>query len=671
MGNEFSDQIKKGNIEQPHQRGFSLKSWDKKFGKISRPSSYDQMIFDAGVAFFELFELTRSDLVQVSKKYPPANSQNKVKALCGLSNRNFCCAKADLKHDMDDIRKKADDKIILLSNIRATTNTNNPNKQQFLYDQVANMNIDGVQKALVGALKSQDAGSRKEKLTMEYLLHEAMLSNIYYVLEGWWESILYGVYSYTYDVENKRIHISEKGSEHGYNFTLETLRNDRLNQALLHQIASFPLIDRVGGFKRLQFSGSGKSRRVVESTNKDQIFTMAWMSYKYQSDLLFDTLPKQRITENLNGYEFSISEVLNVFKHLMFLAMDYTERLPQNTDVLSIQSINAFSTKVKLSILGKALSKVTGIKLKTVNEIVNFLTFEGDFNKDIWCHPLVKESEASVYLLVSPLWGPKVLRLVEHWLDFSATDASDKGYLYEDTVASCMRGFFDENPLVGDVKIAKSETLRANGKSEEIDIIILFNDLVLIGEVKCIVTADNARAYGQLMTKLSNGAEQAKRKGVFFQNNLRDLFRSLGWEYSDLLEYSVQPLVIVSNNYGTSRSIADVPVVDLKILGSYFSTNTYSLLATSSKNEILKDEVSMLLYSSFEEASQNFSKFLSRLPQYNGVGSETELFHNIIPLENENYTEIVQTQYKQSKFEGDAMSHDFEKECLFPIVRAE
>ena len=448
----FFDKIQKGKIKQPHQRGFSLKSWDKKFRKISRPSSYDQMIFDAGVIFYELFELIRSDLAQVIKHSPPASSRNKVKALCGLSNRGFCCLRTDLKNDMNDIRKKADDKIILMSNIRATTNTNNPNKQQFLYDQVANMNVDGVQKALVGALKSEDVGSRKEKLTMDYLLHEARLSNIYYAFEGMWESILYGVYSFRYDAENKKIYISEKGSEHGYNFTIEKMRNDRLNQSVLHQIASFPLIDRVGGFKRLQFSGTGKSRRVIESTNKDHIFTRARLSYKYQSDLLFDTLPKQLISENLNGYEFSVLEVLQVFEHLMCLAMDYTERLPQNTDLFTIQGVNAFSTKIKRSSLGKALSKITGIKLKTVNGIVRFLTFEGDFNKDIWCHPLVKESEASVYLLVSPLWSPRVLRLAEHWLDFSATDAADKGYLYEDTVASCMSEFFDENPLIGDVK---------------------------------------------------------------------------------------------------------------------------------------------------------------------------------------------------------------------------
>ena len=78
---------------------------------------------------------------------------------------------------------------------------------------------------------------------------------------------------------------------------------------------------------------------------------------------------------------------------------------------------------------------------------------------------------------------------------------------------------------------------KVNKCTEEVDLIVRVGRVVIIGEAKSVVTADSTVSCYNMLKTLNKASSQIRRKKIFVEDNIEDIFTSLGWSYNKHIEY--------------------------------------------------------------------------------------------------------------------------------------
>ena len=607
----FKDKVRAKNIFGPNDRKFTLASWQAAWENEKAHSSDDQHFFEAGEVFHTIFSEIRTMLTSLYNDEAPAISRTThLELLSAISNRDIAILK--------DIQKTGTRSG---QNIHSISTKANRYEAEVSLEEIAHGAVDGVELAILEGIKAINKSpliplGKTPISALEFVGMEADLSQLYGVYDQYWKALLWGDYQFfVRDTDLNAYEIRQLPTDREVSYELTSLRKSRLamQSMMLHNNPA--IIKPHHNDLYIVPAGSGKKKSLKTSEIKHSSDEIIFFNTKIKGEILFlaDDFPSSLI-ENQLPAGFSIMEALDVFRLLILLSKQLQNKYPSDTSVYNHKKLAEFSSKASKQELLLAIIKASGIKYAKAKLILEFIIFN-DQTRDLWSHPILEISHDKLIFLTSALSTPVLVRVVEHWLAELKVELTNKGTHYEEVSLSEINQDLLSNTLLPNPIPAFSKRLKLkSGAEEEIDLILNLGKVILIGEAKSIVTTDSSISYYRTYSTLKGAADQARRKTLFFSNNIEEIFEIFGWTYDPSILYQLLPVVLNSNKIHSGFPINGVPVVDEQILARYFSSNTFPLISVK-RDDKFHHLGWFKLYESYEELQNNINSYLMHPPQ--------------------------------------------------------
>ncbi|HEE6562225.1 hypothetical protein K5E11_06160 [Acinetobacter pittii] len=600
--NSFADKVRSNKIKSPLRTDFSLEKWET----ANKLTEFDKRLYEAGLYFHSQFNCIRDHLKQLNKTPTSITKEDYLKIFIGMSNH-------DAKVNIENVKKiiPQDNPPTLDINFYGIQTSNNVIGNLYSLNETAMISVDGIFYNIISHL-SDDSKKEKTNLSQENIFKhiriENLLSQLYYSYEQYWNSILYE--QITYEITEEKLLLRDN-PEIMVPFQINDIRNSKIRaNNIILGYAEYMEFLRDQNYAYLIFKDnqfSYQSFRDLESKNQQQIITCLNSFADETIEFIPNTLP------NLN---FNIDEVISIFVQLSSLSYGILNSLDSDTSILNFDynKFKNFSKTLNLTELCDYLAFITSIEKSKVSQIIDFLTFTHERapgpRVDLWRFPIVKVNKDECLLVLEPLLHPVGLRCFEGWMAKAEVEIAQKGTSFENHIKTELNELFTENPYIEKSDFFEEDIISIDGEQEEIDLLFKIGNLIVLGEAKCVVTTDSAISVWNTIETIKHASEQAIRKLNFVSRNFKRICKKLNWLHDENLEYNFCPIVVISNGFGAGNSFFGVPIIDHKILSSYFK-NGYLPLISTDKGE---DLAYLKIYNSSEELQSNFSAFISKPP---------------------------------------------------------
>lgn len=628
----FISLVRRKETKGPTQRGFNLEEWKKAWEKSSNNQHSDELLYDAGLIFDNILTELRQELAVLYENRPEISATDLIRAYCGMVNRDrTILSRKELPHGTD---------------ITSARITDNSIGNELSLQEVADGCVDGMQNALREAIKYKPSKNpRPRKMDdFTFMRKEISLSHLYSTYEAYWNSLVWADYELTQKMDGSFEIYEIRQIETDLMVAYEASQIRK--QKLIAQIAGFltpTVLKPIGDKACLTWQRNGKKKVLVVKAVRDldQWLQMANAAFLYQATLLSDELPAEFLNSDPGSTGFTIVECLLIYQLLVILSLIALENFPRDDSVFTVKKAAKFCPVENHDTFLRAASTATGISVQKCSKIVDFLTFKGDKDQDLWCYPLIRLNSGEITFLVAALTSPVVQRVVEHWLLRRKVDLSDKGTSFNETVLEQINSALRGNPFLENCNPASSRRFKlSNDKNEEIDLIFRFGGVIIVGEVKSIVTVDSSISLYRTMETVAYASEQARRKSAFVLENIENVFDRLGWEFDNNQSFNVLPLIITNNSICAGHSMNDVPVCDLTILKKYFTSNIIPLISVSTSKHVAWFEI----YRDFNEAQDKLETYLKSPPQLTISRSDFEYSTCRLPSISESSPKFMYTR---------------------------
>jgi hypothetical protein len=285
----------------------------------------------------------------------------------------------------------------------------------------------------------------------------------------------------------------------------------------------------------------------------------------------------------------------------------------------SIENLRQWALVCRHGEVLDVLRRALAIDDKIAEAIVAFFTWEKGTYKGLWGAPLVPlPNSDDVAIALNVLATSNVVRRAEIWLTKGGLDdnlAKDKR---GDTYEAALRGEIGEavarNDIVRNAVCAPHAIKRSKDVAEQIDLVVQFSSLLLVGEVKCLLfPADHRERYNFLQT-LHGAADQARRKAALLAARRDIAAKALDIDEAKAAALTVVPLVVTNQGFGMSLVIDDCVVTDAKFLKLYLGSGKYIGEAAVNRLDGRMAMAENHLYRSETEAAARLVATLHRPP---------------------------------------------------------
>lgn len=612
----FADKVRRGKIASPLKPKFSMEKWES----AEKITEFDKQLYLAGMMFHLQFTAMRSHLKELQEMNMPLSNNDFLKIFSGISNRNLKV----LNDKVKQLRPNLDDTILDLSFFAKKIN-NNPLNSDLSIEEVSTISVDGVfyniLSHLTEAEKPENDAYTNEQL-FDAIRGENFISQGYYIYESYWNSILYEQIKFSI---NGADIVLESNPEIMIPYEISNSRKtkNQIQNALILDSIFEKLFKNKDLLEYAKESFSVKKFEKLDPRKKAVIATL-WQSF---NDKTIKFLPK-----DLPSKKFDLNDLIDLIIQLGSLGYDLLSLLPVNDEIRKneFNKFMDFSPTIEIKTLVTALIPILNKPEDIIVEMLDFLTFTGKSIKgapreDLWRKPLIKISNEEFLFILEAVIHPVGVRCVEGWLSECGVDLQTKGNGYEDYIKETLKSNVEENSLIDNFCIAEKETISINSVKEEIDLLFKIDNLIVLGEAKCVVVSDSATSYWHSLEIIKKASEQAQRKIEFIKNNIEEVCKTLSWEYDKDISYIYQPIVLMSNFIGVGYSFFNVPIIDTTILNSYFFKNTCPLVSLSHD----KHPVYLSLYETKEELINNFSTYVNNPPSIESYKLFTQVVDSI------------------------------------------
>lgn len=610
----FRKKIISSNAKQPTQFGFKMDKWDHLWADNNDP--LDKDLYLAGKFIFKQLEQARKCVSELyDKNAPKTNHLKLLKLYCALSNRDATIALRGFR-DPQSFR----------GSVFSRTDSSNSICNELTSEEIAIGCVDGLELAISGcvrAIKDQKKIPKSEDPVglLTFIEHEANISQTYAVYQDYWHSILYREYQITGLESGNEIEITQPLSRKEVAYLISHTRRMRIDATTFITGNLQNYVDKFDDTGIISFKGTGENTTIWadEVGKKPDPIRFKNTEFLFKIGAIIDELSPELVNALHTPHEFSINECMLAFRNLVFLADSAVNRFPANDGFTNTQALMEFCPTFKHQDLIKALVKSTGFTYKKVNKIVEFLTFSTEKNTDIWAAPLISLGSGKYTILVGAAAAPMLERVVERWLVKMGVDLTSKGTPFEEKIIEQINIGMKQCIYPDLISTANSANVTLKHGKEQIDLIFKIGNLVVVGEVKSIVSTDSSVSFSHLSDILEGAAVQAKRKSDFINKDLKATFERLKWNFDEKIQYQVVPIIVNSNRVLVTYSIDGVPILDDKILQAYFVKGEFPLLSAglTSPEHIAVFKV----HETEEEFVNNFIKYINNPPQ--ALGDET------------------------------------------------
>lgn len=668
MNTPFRDLIRNQKLKAPTDRGFELKAWENAWKKTENDD--EKHIYEAGITFSKLLgDIRTATTEHYEQKFPGISLSRMLELYCCISNRDIAVASRTM---MESLSKGASIHSVLMDN--------NPAGNPLSSEEISVGAVDGIQPAIRNCLynikKETNFPTGNNKTNpIDFIRYESLLSNLYSSYEQYFQALIWG--DYTYKKTGTKISIQQVASENELALEVSSLRKSRshMRNALFsaHPDATKLLHGRYNYIK-IEFKKSEPGKLSVTPIEK----ASARLQAEHAGLVLgagdaASEFPAELLERTVANNAFCLKEALEVFRHLSMIAKQLASRTMQfDGDIFTTNLMLNYIAQIGRQDLIQAISRATKFSSSKTREIIDFVCFSGAPKQDLWSHPIIETRKGKLSFILAAASSPIMLRVLENWLSecFSNDDIKDKGKVYESTVCAELNTMVSKNNLITDSSPATSITISINGNKEEIDLLARIGSVILVGELKSIITSDNPRSHFRAKEKLELGAAQAKRKAEFITGNLEESFNQLKWRFESGKHYTILPVVISNNKIFSGFPIQEIPVVDLAILRSYIGQTTFPLISYYDTEAQKTITTAMYrLYDNFEQLQENLSKFLLLPPAIEGesegfVSKPTEIPGTSFEIDAIEYSRLVYSELSDAKSK-------LERSKNFPIEKTD
>jgi len=614
--NYFFKEIASGKLMPPTSPKFSIKKWNEALEQsVSEGIKEGGNIYHFGMALNETLKVIRGNLFSLFEKAPEINYEQLLLGLVALSNREITVA----------MRRAGSMKSDSIYNVMLMSDASG---ELLNIQEIAHGVIDGFQIAILDCIRCLESGktitaSEEPVPVIDFIKYEAALSQLYSVYEHLWQCVFWSNYDINLiDAEKKVYEIKQPNTEFERCFLRSVNRKEKLSahkvisaQSLMrHFDDDWYILTKRSGNKRIFLASRTKS-----ASENLRFSNAIWNISKSE---IYQTFPQAWFHQDY-GFGFCIDEILRVFQQLMLLSLTISDKYPSDDSAYKYNKLMEFCIQLPSANLKPTLMLVTGYDEGKIDLILDFLTISKDKN-DLWCHPLIKTSQGKYTLLAGALNTPSMLRLVEHWLVTFKVDLSEKGYEFERNTIEKLNKVLVNNSLIEDFDNAIGKRFKLKTGEEEIDLLLRIGNVIIVGELKAIVTTDSEISKYRTSETLTKAGIQIARKAKFISDNLQEVSDILGWAFDDFKSCKIIKIIVSSNGVFAGYRFNNVPVIDSLILNTYFKDPIVRLITKSESDGSLKNIAWYELYDSQKQLMENFEVYIDNPPQLNMIDDDVD-----------------------------------------------
>lgn len=614
---QFLNAVQAGSVPGPLRRQFRLAQWDAKFAQLGSDDD-DKRLHDLGRLIFGKAEAIRGQLrITLSKELSPTS---KVRALVALANQNMILVREKAGQAMAEVVERTDRPLVTdITGVKIEL----PVGVGYTVDEINQSVVDGLEVPLRVILEgTQDlSGTPKfSKLSWADATLDFNLGNFYAFLEGLWDDCLWNGYTCErfgsvlrfaptelFWEELKAASEARAGNLAMQFFGIWGAHYEGLMLAGRTPRSNLKHVSEIRRKARRQvvrFAANGE--HVAGTQYLDA--ARAYASEPYYGGLLHeaqDRLDGGSLNSLLNGWAVasSVSRAL----HRRAANLKRPEALSQ------VSWLPDCAAVVDRTTLVDAVKSGANLSFKHANAVVEFLTFRGRPEQELWAQPFVPFSQTALGPVFGAAEHANLRRLVDVWMRQLEVDMGRRGPAFERHVRSTIARLVKDSILRESAScLAEAFVFRPTGaRSEEMDLVLRVGDAVVVGEAKCSVVPTEAKQYAMHRRMVIDAVAQVKRKAQSVTENSIEFREQLKVRGISLPErFRVIPAVVLNGAVNAGISVGDVAVVDLHVFETFFCGELIDL-ATITAAEGVQTVSKRVLYGNAEEAAERIERLLS------------------------------------------------------------
>ena len=320
-----------------------------------------------------------------------------------------------------------------------------------------------------------------------------------------------------------------------------------------------------------------------------------------------------------NRPELTCQLILCAWYVLLDLADILAAKRPRAT-FRSQENVRQWALVVRRKELVDALRRTLNVAEVVAAILIEFLSWSKGCYKGLWGAPLVPlpGNTNNFAIAHNVLATSNVIRRVEIWLTKGGLDdnlaRAARGSSYETQLRRQIGIALRSNEIVRNSVCANKAIKKNINFPEEIDLLIQFSSLMLVGEVKCLLTPTDSRERYNFIRNIEKYTTQATRKAVAVTQHLDTAAAALKISETEIKKLHVLPILVLNIGFGMSMVFGDCVVTDAKFLKLYLGSGKY--ISNAAFNTFTGKWVSTqdIFYRNAVEAAKKFEETTRRPP---------------------------------------------------------
>lgn len=624
---EFTEKLRNNEIAGPLRRTFSAARFRQAHAQFARTDDSDNSTLAAGIAIHQKLDAIRAALPQ-SKD---VSATTKVRSLVAMANHAFFVTEEKTRAAIEAFQSKreAEPGEVYALEEAAGVKVELAGGFEWLPNEIIEGVVDGIQFPIRDVLQDAPSLAGTPKLNLiewRAIVLEMNLGVLYAHIEDLWDDCLWNDYRLFEKPNGKMMFLPTDP---------DPIRAHRIGLARRHSLSTaFTLL--ASQFHR-QALARGSTLRVrdvagVERRGKRQIIKVA------KQGAVSDAMQQLAVQRGL-ATELYYGELVDEpqatlagasLSDLIHAWMVVARASQELVDVVRIRHNYAreddrphiwmpgYVPTLQVSALVDALGIAVGVIRPQAARLIEFLTYRGGREQEIWAQPLVPVGQDTVSPIFSAVVSPNLRRLVDVWMRQAGIDLSRRGPAFEAHVRNVALEAIERSSSLSKTAACIPTNYifhPPTGREEQIDLIFSIGNTVFLGETKCILEPTNAKGIAMHRKTVLSAAKQVQRKVETLESHraafVADVQR-FGMKLNE--NFKVVPLVIISTTTHVGVAASGVPVIDEFLLGRYLDGG-FSDYAYRPGEPDASTQTKIVFYGTAAEAEARAADYFANPPQ--------------------------------------------------------
>jgi hypothetical protein len=278
-----------------------------------------------------------------------------------------------------------------------------------------------------------------------------------------------------------------------------------------------------------------------------------------------------------------------------------------------------YAPVLQVDALVAGLRAAAGFDPQAAKNLIDFLTYQGARDREIWSQPLVPVSPTAVAPVFAAVANPNLRRLVDVWMRQAGIDMAKRGEAFEAHIRALVQQAIKESKILNGhaMSIPQNYTFTPPGESGvQFDLLFILGSTIFVVEAKCVLEPTEAKGVAMHRKTVMEAADQSLFRAKVLDANrtafIADMKQRFGIAVPE--DFTTVPLVLVSTATHVGVPAKDVAVIDEFILERYLAGELEDLAIQGPSFEVV-DRAKIMFYKDAEEAEARAAEYFANPPQ--------------------------------------------------------